>query len=128
MEPSTCSQVSQKTRAGDKVSVKVVFADEKLKQAFEKLKETRTEDRRLFAWLNRAFDDLKKDPFCGIQIQRRLIPKEYVRKHGIDNLWKYDLPNAWRLVYSVAKHEVVILSIIIEWLDHKNYERRFGYG
>jgi len=70
---------------------------------------------------------LKKDPFCGIAIQKRLIPKIYIKKYGIDNLWKYDLPGAWRLLYSVAADRVKIVSIILEWLDHKGYERRFGY-
>lgn len=110
------------------MKARVVFAEEKLRAAFKKLEDSKTEDKRLYDWLNRAFHDLKNDPFCGIQIQRRLIPREYTRKYNIDNLWKYNLPNAWRLVYSVAKHEVVIISIIIEWMDHKHYERRFGYG
>ncbi len=110
------------------MNVKVVFAEERLRQTFGKLKESKTEDKKLYEWLNRAFDDLKNNPFCGIQIQRRLIPREYIRKYNIDNLWKYNLPNAWRLIYSVVKREVVIISVIIEWMDHKNYERRFGYG
>ncbi len=107
---------------------KVVFAEQKLKKAFEKLKVSKTEDQHLYEWLNRAFDDLKEDPFCGIQIPRKLIPKIYTKKYGIDNLWKYNLPNAWRLIYSVANEEVMILSIIIEWMSHRKYERRFGYG
>jgi len=110
------------------MNVKVVFAEEKLKEAFNKLEESRTEDKKLYEWLNRAFDDLQNNPSCGIQIQRKLIPEEYIKKYDIDNLWKYNLPNAWRLIYSVAKHEIVIISIIIEWMDHKKYERRFGYG
>ncbi|MDI6708812.1 MAG: hypothetical protein QME47_07005, partial [Candidatus Thermoplasmatota archaeon] len=31
-----------------------------------------------------------------------LIPKEYIEKYSIDNLWKYNMPKAWRLLYSVA--------------------------
>lgn len=107
---------------------RVVFADEKIKKAFEELKESTTEKKMLYDWLNRAFDDIAKDATCGIQIPNRLIPKEYVRKYGINNLWKYNLPNAWRLLYSIRKDEITILSVILEWLDHKNYERRFGYG
>jgi len=104
----------------------VVFADHRLKETFDKLKDSTTEDQRLHEWLNRAIDDLAEDAFCGIQIPKKQIPKEYIKKYEIDNLWKYNLPNAWRLLYSVAK-EVIIISIIIEWLDHKDYERRFRY-
>ena len=52
---------------------RVVFADRKLKDAFDKLKDSRTEDKRLYEWLNRAFDDLSEDavslPHHRIQIQ-----------------------------------------------------------
>lgn len=36
--------------------IKVVFVDEKLKDAYLKLKDAKTEDKMLFEWLNRAFD------------------------------------------------------------------------
>ena len=39
----------------------------------------------------------------------------------------YDLPKGWRLIYSVTRKGVEVLSIILEWFDHKNYERRFKY-
>jgi Txe/YoeB family toxin of Txe-Axe toxin-antitoxin module len=106
---------------------RVVFADENINKAFDELKSSRTENKHLFELLNRAFDDLANDAFCGAQIPKRLIPKEYVKKHGIDNLWKYNLPGAWRLLYSVGRDEIIVLSIIIDWLNHKNYERKFGY-
>lgn len=38
------------------------FAEEKLKRAFEELKEGRGAEPHLYEYLNRAFDDLKKDP------------------------------------------------------------------
>jgi Txe/YoeB family toxin of Txe-Axe toxin-antitoxin module len=106
---------------------KVVFADEKLKNAFDKLRDSKTDDKNLYKWLNRAFDDIAKNAFCGIQIPKRIIPKKYIDKYGIDNLWKYNLPNAWRLLYSVARDEIIIISIILEWLPHKEYEKRFDY-
>ena len=106
---------------------RVVFADEKIKESYEKLKREKTEDRNLLKWIDRAFDDIADDAFCGIQIPKKQIPKIYIRKYEIDNLWKYNLPNAWRLIYSVARDEVLIISIVLEWMPHKEYERRFGY-
>ena len=103
------------------------FADENLKKAFESLKNSDTEDKMLYEWLSRAFDDIQKNVFCGIQVLKNLIPKEYVQKYNAKNLWKYNLPNAWRLLYSIEGRDVKIISIVLEWLDHKNYERRFGY-
>jgi len=103
----------------------VGFIDEKTKEEYNKAK---IEDPQLFKFLERAVDDLKKNPFSGIKIPQNLWPKEYAVKYNIDNLWKYDLPNAWRLVYTIAKDEIKIMAILLEWFDHKNYERRFGYG
>jgi Txe/YoeB family toxin of Txe-Axe toxin-antitoxin module len=104
----------------------IKFVDEKLQNLFEKLKDSKTEDKKLYEWIVRAFEDLEKNAFCGTQIPKRLIPKEY-KKYELDNLWKYDLPNAWRLIYTVAKGEVCVLSIVLEWMNHKDYENRFNY-
>jgi len=106
---------------------KVVFADEKVKKAFERLKDSKTEDKNRYKWLNRALDDIAEDAFCGTQIPKKQIPKEYIRKYEIENAWKYDLPNAWRLIYSVARDEIIIISIVLEWFSHRDYEKRFGY-
>ncbi len=107
---------------------KIKYAEERVKSSFEELKNSKTEDKNLYKWINRAMDDLEDNAFCGIQIQKKLIPKVYIKKYGIDNLWKYDLPKGWRLIYSVVNGEIQILSIILEWMSHKEYERRFKYS
>jgi mRNA-degrading endonuclease RelE of RelBE toxin-antitoxin system len=109
------------------MNCKVVFPDKALKESFEKLAEGRSEEKELFNWLNRAFDDISANAFCGVQIPKKQIPKEYSKKYGIDNLWKYNLSNAWRLLYSVARDEIIVVAIILEWMPHKDYEKRFGY-
>lgn len=106
---------------------KIVFADEKVREALEKLKKGNFEDKKLHGFLARAFNDIQENAFCGINIPKKLIPKEYIQKYKIDNLWKYDLPDGWRLLYSVARSELIVISIIIEWYEHKKYERKFGY-
>ncbi len=102
----------------------VGFINEKAKHEYEK---ARNENPTMFKFLERATDDLKENPFCGLKIPRSLWPDEYVKKYSIDNLWKYDLPNAWRLIYTISKDEVRILAILLEWFDHKDYDRKFGY-
>ena len=105
----------------------VYFGDKRLKESYEKLKYSKVEDKMLYKWISRAIDDLEENAFCGIQISKKLVPRFYIDKYNIDNLWKYDLPKGWRLIYSVAKGEVKIISIILEWMNHKDYEKRFGY-
>ena len=85
------------------------------------------ENPLLYKFLDRATSDIKANPKCGIEIPKRLIPKFYIQKYGINNLWKYNLPDAWRLVYSITGNEVEIIAILLEWFPHKEYERRFKY-
>lgn len=107
--------------------VYVTFGDKRVEKAFEELKEGRYESKQLYAFIERAIVDLKKEPGCGIKLPKRLWPKEYITKFNINNLIKYDLPNGWRLIYTVKTDEIMILNIILEWFDHKEYEKRFGY-
>lgn len=106
---------------------RIQFADEKVKNAFYELKNAKGDEKQLYDWLVRAFNDIEENAFCGIQIPKKLIPKEYIQKYKIHNLWKYNLPNAWRLLYSIERDEIIVISIVLEWMDHKKYERRFGY-
>ncbi|MCH8823256.1 MAG: type II toxin-antitoxin system RelE/ParE family toxin [Planctomycetes bacterium] len=106
----------------------VRFIDEKLKKAFYKLEESDNSEKQLFKFINQALTNIEENAFCGTQIPNRLVPKQYVKKYGITNLWKYDLPNAWRLIYSIRGGEVIVVSIVLEWMTHKEYNRRFGYG
>ena len=55
------------------------------------------------------------------------MPRKYVQEYSITNLWKYDLPDAWRLIYTIGSDELKIVNIILEWFDHKEYEKRFHY-
>jgi len=108
--------------------IRVFFADRNIGKAYRKLaKSDDTNERQLFHWIEEAGDELKKNPFCGIEVPKRINPKEYARKYSIDNLWKYDLPKGWHLIYTVVSDDIVIMGVILEWFDHKQYERRFGY-
>ena len=79
----------------------VAFANPKLENNFDKLKEGKFEDKQLYGFIERAIDDLKKNPMCGVKIPRKLWPKGYIKNYKINNLWKYDLPDGWRLIYSI---------------------------
>lgn len=106
-----------------KPAKRVIFADEKLEDAFALL----SDSDWLKKAINKAIDDLKENVFCGERIKKELIPKEYINKYQINNLMWYPLPNGWRLVYSIIGGNIEIVAVIIEYFDHKNYERRFKY-
>ncbi len=105
-------------------SCKVVFINQKMELSFYSLKE----NDPLKHGIVRTVRSLKDDAFCGIQIPKRLIPKVYIRRYNLTNLWKYNLPLGWRLVYTVtADNQFEVICAIIEWFNHKEYEKRFGY-
>ena len=78
----------------------VTFADIKLENEFESLQNGKFEDKKLYSFINRAIEDLKCHN-CGIKIPRSVWPKVYLQKYSVTNLWKYDLPTGWRLIYTI---------------------------
>ena len=103
---------------------KVVFIEDELEKAFYSL----SDDDFLKKSLIRAIKDLKQNAFSGIQMPKRLIPNKYKKNYNLNNMWKYDLPRGWRLLYTVtAENEVELISAILDWFDHKNYERIMKY-
>lgn len=111
----------------ERISSRILFVDKKIQKSFEDLQKEKYEERELYKNLKNAFDNLKTNVYSGIQIPKRLIPKIYLKRYNIGNLFKYDLPKGWRLIYSVVNKEIFVISLILEWLDHKEYERRFKY-
>ncbi len=107
--------------------IQVAFIDEHLKATFEKLKDGKFEDKEIYKFIQNAISSLAENPENGIKVPKKLWPQQYIKEYKILNLWKYDLPKAWRLIYTIKETEVEIISVILEWFDHKAYERRFGY-
>jgi len=106
------------------------FADETIRAEWDRLNASgRGEDKELVSMLNRAFDALEENCQAGVYIQKKKIPKYYTKKYGeLPNLWKYNLNNSWRLVYFITGAGGEPLSVVLEWMNHKEYERRFGYA
>lgn len=100
------------------------YADERIKKDLEKLKE---KDPNFYEHIANALRNIQEDPVCGIKIPKRLIPREWINKFGIDNLYKYNLPNSWRLFYSLIGNEIEVIAIILRFMNHKEYERIFHY-
>jgi len=101
------------------------FETKNLKDKFNKLEST---NQSIFKQLNKTFDSIEENAFDGIQIPKRLFPKKW-KKYS--NLWKYNLPDACRLIYTIAPPEehgqVIVLAIILDWMSHKEYEKLFKY-
>ena len=66
--------------------------------------------------------------FVGESIQKQQIPKYYVDKYGVNNLYRLRLDRARRLCYTLVSDEEGVKVVVLEvFPDHKSYNRRFGY-
>ena len=77
--------------------------------------------------INRVRELLRKNPFAGDQVPKRQIPKKYVDKYGADNIWRIELANRWRLVYTITGNQVEIIAFVMDIFNHREYDKAFGY-
>ncbi|MBS3138354.1 hypothetical protein J4207_01475 [Candidatus Woesearchaeota archaeon] len=70
---------------------------------------------------------LKENPFAGEQVQKSLIPQYYLNKYGVTNLWRIELSDYWRLIYTIQSNEVEIIDFVLDIVNHKKYDKIFGY-
>ncbi|HLD72268.1 MAG TPA: hypothetical protein VJA23_01665 [Candidatus Nanoarchaeia archaeon] len=52
--------------------ISVAFITPKIKQEWVALKEGKFEDKQLYKFIDRAIDDLKLNPTCGLKIAKHL--------------------------------------------------------
>ena len=57
-----------------------------------------SDNQKILKSIRRAIDILKMDPQFGTHISRKLIPRVYRERYGVDNLWKFDLAGYWRIL------------------------------
>jgi Txe/YoeB family toxin of Txe-Axe toxin-antitoxin module len=103
---------------------KVVFINEELSESFNKLKE----EDPLKKGLKKAIKNIQEDAFSGRNVKKELIPKEFIQKYEINNLWIYNLPNSWRMFYVITpSEEIEIIAVVLDWMNHKDYEKLFKF-
>ncbi len=78
--------------------------------------------------IDNALDKLKENFFVGNQVEKSKIPRFYVTKYHVSNLFVLRLDLSRRLIYTLISNKDGIAVIIVDiFLDHKAYETRFGY-
>ncbi len=65
----------------------------------------------------------------GNPMAKKFIPREYVLKYEVTNLFRIELSGFWRILYTLINDEteVVIVTFVLYIIDHKEYDRKFGY-
>lgn len=73
--------------------------------------------------IKQKIEFIKANPFYGDNIPKRLIPREY----AVQNLWRVELTNFWRMLYTIRGDQVEIICFILDIMDHNRYNKIFGY-
>jgi len=110
------------------MEVTVKGVDGSVLEKLQKLRDSTSEDKKLYSNLDKAFEKLMISPFYGNRVQKKRIPKYFLEKYKMDNLLIYDLPGAWRLLYSIERYQDTILVIVIDFMSHTEYDRLFSYS
>src|SRR3990167_7272953 len=67
----------------------------------------------------RVRDLLKENPFAGDQVPKRQIPPKYIKEFDADNVWRIELADRWRLVYTVTGNQIEIIAFVMDIFNHK---------
>src|SRR3989344_8149405 len=72
---------------------------------------TSSDNQTLLNSVKQKIEFLRDNPQYGIHIPKNLIPKEYTQKYDVENLWKVNIPKAWRMLYTIRGSEVEIIAL-----------------
>jgi len=86
-------------------------------------------ERMILTSISQKIEFIKLNEYYGDQIRKNLIPEFYRKKYFASNLFLVELPQFWRMLYTITddKEEIEIIAFIIDVLDHKEYNKKFKY-
>jgi hypothetical protein len=82
---------------------------------------------RFYMEIDGVLESIKENPQTGNRIQYEKIPKCYISGYNAPSLFRVELSDGWRLVYSLTGKQDQKTVYVLEIFDHKDYEKRFGY-
>jgi len=81
----------------------------------------------LYKIIKNGLDVLRENMEAGEKVEKRKWPRIYVGRYGIRNLFRLDLDRNYRLTYTIIADGLKKIVCVLEVMDHKTYNRRFGY-
>jgi len=111
--------------------VRVILSDE-AEEVYRYLNEHAEEskiERSILNSIKKKVELVKANPHYGDPISKKMIPPQYIEKYGITNLFRVELSNYWRMLYTLTDGESVveIIAFVLDIIDHKNYDKKFGF-
>lgn len=97
------------------------------KESFLELKKRNDKEAQsILNSIERTKDILKQNPQYGNPISKELIP-ESLKRQGIKNLYRVELSNFWRMLYTLEGNKIEIFLFVLNIVDHPSYNKLFGY-
>lgn len=104
-----------------------VFLRGPAKESFSDLKRKNDpEAKSIINSIERIIEVLKQNPQFGDPLKKDLIPESF-KKQGIQNLYRIELSNFWRMLYTLEGNKVEIFVFVLSITDHTDYDKLLGY-
>jgi hypothetical protein len=86
-------------------------------------------ERMILKAIRQKVELVKMNSHYGDPIGKDKIPREYKEKYGVINLFRIELPNYWRMLYTLTEGDtkIEIVAFVLDFIDHKDYNKKFGY-
>lgn len=112
-------------------NVRLILSPE-AKEVYEYLNReapTSKTERTILNSIKQKIEFIKANPHYGKPISKNKIPREYKLKYGNINLFRVELPNFWRMLYTLTEGEtkIEIIAFVLDIIDHPTYNKLFDY-
>ncbi len=112
--------------------VRTIFSPE-AEEVYKYLNEAASKskiEKSILNAVNKKIELIKANVHYGEPIAKNLIPQEYKIKYDVTNLFRVELPNFWRMLYTLTagETEIEIIAFVLDVIDHDQYNKKFGYG
>lgn len=79
-------------------------------------------------WIEGMKSVLKENMIAGECIRKKQIPGQYVKRYGVNNLYRYEHPEGYRSCYTLTEHgDLGVCPMILDVKTHDEYNKIFGY-
>ena len=95
---------------------------------YNKLKTNPQKNKAILEALNNGKQQLENsDYLLGANHKKDTIPKSYIQKYSLQALYHFDMPDSYRLMYTVRRALDGKEALFLELLSHDEYNKLFGY-
>lgn len=82
---------------------------------------------QLLTSINHTITRIKQDYLYGDLVPRKQLPKSLITKYGTNKILRVELTGYWRLLYTLVGNEIEIIALVLDFMNHKEYDKLFEY-